>query len=103
MAYASNPPRIKWDRPGHFQGVTVERELDGGWYAWRFPYNGLVSQAVAAELLGVSLMTINNWVNARKLGHIKAPGQPSVIPLAEIKRVRNAIADEQRPRGGHQR
>lgn len=99
MAYAPTPPRIKWDGTGPLHGVTIERELNGAWYAWRIPHNGLVSQAIAAELLGVSLMSVNNWVRARKIQQVKVPGQPSAIPLIEIKRVRKILAEERRLRG----
>jgi excisionase family DNA binding protein len=68
--------------------VTIQRRLEGQWYTWLIPHNGLVSQALAAELLGVSLMSINNWVRAGRLKHIKVPGQPSAIPLSEVKRMR---------------
>ncbi len=98
MAYAREA-RITWDRPGLFQGVTIEREIDGQVYAERIPHNGLVSQALAALLLGVSLMTINNWVRDKKLRHIKVTGQPSAIPLSEVKRVRQILATERRLRG----
>jgi hypothetical protein len=100
MAYAPPPTRIKGDGSGPLHGVTIERQLDGAWYAWRIPHNGLVSQAIAAELLDKSLMSVNNWVNAGKLRHIKIPGQPSAIPLSEIKRVRKILAEERRLRGG---
>ena len=96
MAYAQPPkPVVEWDKgPSLFQGVTIKRQLeDGNWYAWRIPYNGVVSQAMAADILGVSVMTINNWVNAGDLKHIKARGQPSVIPLAEIKKVRKVLLE----------
>ncbi len=99
MAYAPPPPRIKWDPPGLFQGVTIERDLDGNWYAWRIPHNGLASQAITAELLGVSLMSVNNWVRAGKIQQVKVAGQPSAIPLSEIKRVRKILAEERRLRG----
>lgn len=99
MSYAPPPTRIKWDRPGPFQGVTIEREMvDGQWYAWRIPHNGLVSQALAAELVGVSLMAVNNWVNGKKVQQIKVAGQPSAIPLSEVKRVRKILAEEKRLR-----
>jgi Helix-turn-helix domain len=55
---------------------------------------------MAADLLGVSVMSVNNWVRAKKLRHIKGAGQPSAIPLSEIKRVRKALAEERRLRGG---
>ena len=99
MAYANYPTRVKWDRPGLFQGVTIEREIDGTWYAWRIPHNGLVSQALTAELLRVSLMAVNNWVNAGKMREIKVTGQPSAIRLSEVKRVRKILAEERRLRG----
>ena len=98
MAYASPPSRVKWDRPGLFQGITIERYLEGQWYAERIPHNGLVSQALAAELLGVSLMSINNWVRAKKIRHIKVAGQPSAIPLSEVKRIRAVLAKEKQLR-----
>jgi hypothetical protein len=100
MAYAHDEPRITWDRPGPLQGVTIEREIAGGMYAERIPFNGLVSQALAAKLLGVSLMSVNNWARSRRIRHIKIPGQPSAIPLSEIKRVKKILAEERRLRGG---
>jgi hypothetical protein len=99
MAYASPQTRVKWDPPGLFQGITIERYLEGEWYAERIPYNGLVSQALAAELLGVSLMSVNNWVRAKKVRHIKVTGQPSAIPLTEVKRIRAVLAKEKQLRG----
>ncbi len=99
MAYADPKPDIKWDSPGLFQGVTIRRQIQGEWFAWKIPYNGLVSQAMAADLLNVSVMSINNWVRAGKLKHIKVAGQPSAIPLGEIKKVRKALVEEQRTRG----
>lgn len=104
MSYPSPDPKITWDRPGATQGVTIERWLNGQWYAERIPHNGLVTQALAAQLLGVSLMSINNWARAGKLKHIKVAGQPSVIPFAEVKRIK-AIRERderlmRRQRGG---
>lgn len=100
MAYADPEPRITWDHPGLFQGVTIEREIDGTVYAERIPHNGLVSQALAARLLGVSLMSVNNWVRDKKVRHIKVAGQPSAIPLSEIKRVKKILAQQKQLRGG---
>jgi hypothetical protein len=99
MAYTPPPPRITWDRPNLLQGLTIERYLQGKWYAERIPHNGLVSQALAAELLGVSLMSVNNWVRANKVRHIKVAGQPSAIPLSEVKRIRAVLAKEKQLRG----
>jgi len=99
MAYVDPPLRITWDRPGLFQGLTIERYLQGEWYAERILHNGLVSQALAAELLGVSLMSVNNWVRAKKVRHIKVAGQPSAIPLSEVKRIRAVLAKEKQLRG----
>jgi hypothetical protein len=95
MAYAPPPPDIVWDRPGIFQGVSIRRLLDGEWYAWKIPHNGLVSQAMTADLLGVSVTAVNNWINAGKMKHIKIAGQPSAVPLAEVKRIKKALT----PRG----
>lgn len=95
MAYAPPPPEIAWDRPSLFQGVTIRRLIDGEWYAWKIPYNGLVSQAMAADLLGVSITAVNNWVRAGKMKHIKIAGQPSAVPLSEIKRIKKLMT----PRG----
>jgi len=91
MAYPSPPPEIVWDRPGLFQGVTIRRLIDGEGYAWKIPYNGLVSQAMAADLLDVSVTAVNNWVRRGKLKHIKIVGQPSVVPLSEIKRIKKLL------------
>jgi excisionase family DNA binding protein len=95
MAYYQPPkPQVDWDKPGLFQGVTIKRQLaDGNWYAWRIPYNGVVPQAMAADILGVSVMTINNWVKAGHLKHIKARGQPSLVPMSEIKKVRKILLE----------
>ncbi len=83
-------PIVSWDTGGKYQGVSITRQLeDGNEYVWRIPYNGVVTQAMAADILSVSLMTVNNWVNEGLLPHIKQKGQPSVIPLREIKRVRD--------------
>jgi hypothetical protein len=85
------PPIVKWDSGG-LQGVTITRRLDdGNKYVWRIPYNGVVTQAMAADILGVSLMTINNWVNSGLLRDIKQKTLASVIPLREIKRVRKIL------------
>ena len=98
MAYSNPEPRIVWDGPGLFQGVSIEREIGGTMYAEHIPYNGLVSQSLATRLLGVSLMSVNNWVRNKKIKHIKVAGQPSAIPLSEIKRVREFLEKEKRLR-----
>jgi hypothetical protein len=95
MAYAQLPPEIAWDRPGIFQGVTIRRFIEGEWYAWKIPHNGLVSQAMAADLLGVSITAVNKWINAKKMRHIKIAGQPSAVPLSEVKRIKKLLT----PRG----
>jgi len=98
MSYSPGDPEIVWDRPGPFQGVTLNREIAGTVYAERIPHNGLVSQALAARLLGVSLMAVNGWARNGKISHIKVTGQPSAIPLSEVKRVRAILAKEKRLR-----
>ena len=100
MAYAPPNSKIQWDRPGPFQSVTILRQLEGKWYAWKIPWNGAVTQAMAAEILGVSLMAVNNWVRSKAIKHIKVSGQPSLIPLSEIKRVRKVLAEYGRLRRG---
>jgi len=99
MAYPK-PSAIVWDNPpGRDQGVTVRRVLaDDREYEWYIPPNGVVTQAMAAELIGVSLMTVNNWVNDHLIGHIKQVGAPSVIPLREVKRVMKVRAVQGRLR-----
>lgn len=99
MAYADPQPEILWDTPGLFQGVTIHRVIEGQKYAWRIPYNGLVSQRMAADLLGVTVMSVNNWVRARKINDVKITGQPSAITLSEVKRIRAVLAKEKRLRG----
>jgi len=98
MSYAPADPEIVWDRPGPLQGVTINREIGGTVYAERIPHNGLVSQALAARLIGVSLMAVNGWARNGKIRHIKVTGQPSAIPLSEVKRVRAILAKERRLR-----
>ena len=93
MSYCQPPEaEIVWGPRGPFQGVTIQREIDGELYEWRIPWNGLVPQAQAADLLGVSTMAINNWVRSRKMQHIKLQGEPSVIPLREVKRIKKLLA-----------
>ncbi len=91
MAYAPPPPQIAWDRPGFYQGVTIRKLIEGQWYAWKIPHNGLVSQAMAADLIGVSVTAINNWVNGGKMRHLKVAGQPSAISLSEVKRIKKLL------------
>ena len=81
-----------WDRRRHLQGVTIQREIDGELYEWRIPWNGLVPQAMAADLLGVSTMAVNKWVRSGKMKDIKLPGESSVIPLREVRRIRELLA-----------
>jgi hypothetical protein len=38
-------------------------------------------------------------VRAKKLRHIKVAGQPSAIPLSEVKRVRKILTEGRRLRG----
>ncbi len=93
MSYCQPPEaRIVWDRRRHLQGVTIQREIDGELYEWRIPWNGLVPQAMAAHLLGVSTMAVNKWVRSGKIRHIKLPGESSVIPLREVTRIRELLA-----------
>jgi hypothetical protein len=96
MPYIGDPePRIKWDGPGLRAGVTIERWIDGRWYVWRIPFNGAVTQAEAALILEVSLMSVNNWVNSGKINELKTRG-PSLIPMFEINRVRAILEEEGR-------
>ena len=93
------PPVVRWDPAGVFQGVSITRQLeDGNEYVWRIPYNGVVTQAMAADILGVSLMAVNNWVNSGLLLHLKQKDVASVIPLREIKRVRKILLEHGRLR-----
>ncbi|MGH2660119.1 MAG: hypothetical protein ACRDHS_10760 [Actinomycetota bacterium] len=93
MAYYQPDDRleIQWDPPGFFGGVTIRRRIAGKWYEWRVPANGLVNQAMAADLLGVTRMSVNSWVRAGKLKHLKIPGHPSAIPLTDVKRVKRVL------------
>lgn len=93
MSYPRPILQVKWDKPGPFQGVTVLREIQGEWFAWNVPHNGIVPQAMAADILGVSLMAVNNWVRAKTIRHIKQKGEPSLIPLSEIKKVRKVLEE----------
>jgi hypothetical protein len=36
-------------------------------------------------------MAVNNWVRSRAIKHIKPKGEPSLIPLTEIKKVRKVL------------
>lgn len=98
MAYPRTLPKIAWGRPGRFQGVTVTYEIDGRLHSWRINSDGVVTQAMAADLLEVSLMAVNNWVRSGVLPAIKPPGHPSVIRLADIKKVRKVLREHGRLR-----
>lgn len=93
MSYPRARPKIDWDAPGPWQGVTITHSIDGRIHKWAIPHNGVVTQAMAADILGASLMAVNNWVRSGVLPAIKPPGQPSVIPLAEIKKVRKVLLE----------
>jgi hypothetical protein len=104
MAYVQPEDRfeIEWNPPGLSGGVVIRRRIAGEWFEWRVPHNGLVSQAMAADLLGVTKMTISNWTRGigGQLRQVKMPGHPSAIPLSEIKRVRKILLKQRRPGGG---
>ena len=91
MSYDERPS-VTWDPGSPLQGVTITRQLeDGKKYVWYIPHNGVVTQAMAADILDVSLMTVNNWVRSGALRDIKQKTLASVIPLREIKRVRKIL------------
>jgi hypothetical protein len=100
MAYIQSEDRleVEWNPPGLSGGVVIRRRIAGHWYEWRVPYNGLVNHAMAADLLNVTKMSISNWTRGRggTLKHVKIPGQPSAIPLSEIKRVRTILLKQRR-------
>jgi len=91
MSYPHPRPEIQWDRPGPWQGVSITHEIKGQRHTWKIPWDGVVTQAMAADILNVSLMSVNNWVRSGALSAIKPPGQPSVIPLRDIKSVRDVL------------
>jgi hypothetical protein len=93
MSYARATPKVFWDRPGPFQGLTIRHPVEGQLYEWRIPWNGAVTQAMAADILEVSLATVNSWINTHALLALKAKGHPSVIPLREIKRIRKILLE----------
>jgi len=101
MSYVKglNRLEVEWDPPGSPGGVLIRRRIAGRSDEWRVPANGMVNQAMAADLLGVTRMTVNNWVRGGKLRHLKFPGQPSAIPLSEVKRIRRLLERERRIRG----
>ena len=100
MAYPTPEAEIQWDHPGRFQGVTFFQEIEGERYAWKIPWNGLISQALAAQLLGVSQMAVNGWIRSGRMRHVKVAGQPSAIPLSEVKRIKKLLGQKGRlPRG----
>ena len=92
MAYPRGA-RIEWDPPDFLQGVNIYKEIGGVEYGWRVPHNGLVPQALAADLLGVSIVTVNTWVRAGKMHQVKPPGQPSAIPLSVVKTFKRLRAE----------
>ena len=53
---------------------------------------------MAADLLNVTKMSISNWTKGRGgyMKHVKIPGQPSAIPLSEVKRVRRILLKQRR-------
>ena len=85
-----------WDNPPcPEQGLTLIRQMHSrDWEAW-VPPDGALSQIETAAVLGVTLMTVNRYVNSGKLKGRKERGI-SMIPLAEIKR----FLSERSPRRG---
>ncbi len=51
MAYPRPPIKVEWDSPGLLQGVTITRQIEGEWYAWKIPHNGVVPQAMADDII----------------------------------------------------
>ena len=98
MAYPSNSLRIVWDHepPGPGDGVTIHREIGDEVWEWRVPARSLVPRAMAADLLGVTVQTVHNWVRQRKMRQLKIPGHPSQIPLIEVKRIRRLLTPRRR-------
>ena len=92
MYHQRPKPEIVWDG-GLLEGVTIIHEIDGQRYEWTIPWNGAATQAMAADILGVSLMAVNNWARSGAIKSFKPPGQPSMIPLSDIKRVRTILEE----------
>lgn len=98
MAYPNDSLHIAWDHdpPGTRDGVTIRREIGGEFWEWRVPARSLVPQTMAADLLGVSVMAVNNWVRTGRMRQIKIPGHPSQVPLSEVKRIRQLLTPKGR-------
>jgi len=94
MAYVQSDLEVRWDHnpPRPESGVTVLRRIEDQWWEWRVPPNGIVPQAMAADILGVSLMSVNNWVRQGMMAQVKWPGHPSEIPLEEVKRIKSLLS-----------
>ena len=98
MAYPRNALWVVWDHdpPRSQDGVTIHREIGDEAWEWRVPARSLVPQAMAADLLGVTAMAVNNWVRRGQMRQVKIPGHPSQIPLSEVKRIRRLLTPKGR-------
>ena len=59
----------------------------------------MLSPAAAAEILGVSVRTIQRWDKAGKLRCVRTPGDRRRIPMSEVQRILDGEHNPQ-PREG---
>ncbi len=75
--------------PGPFEGIIVIRtDRFGQRWELRLQRGSFVTIRVAAGLLGVTPMTVSNWLRSGQIKHGRAMGKgATVIPLNEVERV----------------
>ncbi len=69
---------------------VIRQDKFGQKWTLDIPQTHVVTQRVAAGLLGVSVMTVNKWVREGKFGRPRLKNGVSVIPMVALRK----IADE---------
>lgn len=69
---------------------VIRQDRYGQKWQLDIPHTHVVTQKVAAGLLGVSVMTINKWVRERLFGKPRLRNGVSVIPLEAIRKIAEA-------------
>jgi hypothetical protein len=76
--------------PGDRGAKVIKTDEHGVRWTLDVESNHWVTQRVAAGLLGVSVMTINNWVRQGKLGKLMKRRGVSVISMRVLERIAEA-------------
>ena len=74
--------------PGHFKGViVVKTDRFGQRWQLQIGRGSFVTVRVAAGMLGVTPMTVTNWVRAGQFPNAKTKNRATVVPFHDIERI----------------